>query len=230
MTWIITGASRGLGRALTRRFAQAGQRVLACARDEARLAALAAEFPGLVRPWALDLADAPSISPRMAEALKSEAHISGLVNNAGIGEYKAFTEHSEAESLAIVQVNFGAVVQLCHAVVPRLQAQKRGHIVNIASDLGRRPLAKMAVYAATKHAMVGLSHSLLRELKGDGIKVSLVNPGIIDTDFGGGAEGSRDASWSLRPEQLADIVWQTVAQPGSVVIDELTVHPLGQDF
>jgi short-subunit dehydrogenase len=88
----------------------------------------------------------------------------------------------------------------------------------------------MAVYAASKHGLAGFSHSLLREVKGAGIKVSLINPGIIDTDFGGAAEGSRDASWSLRPAQLADLIVQVIEQPGSTLVDELTVHPLGQDF
>lgn len=235
MTWIVTGASRGLGRHLALQLSERGHRVLAVARDAARLQALAASAPpGRIAPCVLDLADAAAIAPTMARALAGlEGPVSGLVNNAGIGAYKPFVDHTEAESLAIVQVNFGAIVQLCHAVVPRLVAQGHGHIVNIGSDLGRRPLANMAVYAASKHAVTGFSHSLLRELKGAGVKVSLVNPGIIDTDFGGGGaplEGTRDAAWSLRPQHLAALVVQLIEQPGSTVIDEITVHPLGQDF
>jgi short-subunit dehydrogenase len=89
----------------------------------------------------------------------------------------------------------------------------------------------MAAYVASKHGLTGFSHSLLRELKSEGIKVSLVNPGIIDTDFGGAREGSKDEAWSLRPATLATLVMQLVDQPGSVVVDELSVHPLGQgDF
>ena len=232
MTWIVTGASRGLGRHLVQQLAERGHRVLAVARDGHRLQALADAHPGRVVPLVLDLSDAAAISPTMQRALAAEPHIAGLVNNAGIGTYKPLVEHTEAESVAIVQVNFTAVVQLCHAVVPRLIAQKRGHIVNIGSDLGRRPLANMAVYAATKHALAGLSHSLLRELKAHGIKVSLVNPGIIDTDFGAkngeSLEGTRGADWSLRPAQLATLIVQTIEQPGSMVVDEISVHPLGQ--
>jgi 3-oxoacyl-[acyl-carrier protein] reductase len=126
-------------------------------------------------------------------------------------------------------------MQICHALLPALRASaeagRRPHIVNIGSDLGRRPLANMAAYVASKHGLTGFSHSLLRELKGEGIKVSLVNPGIIDTDFGGGQEGSRDEAWSLRPAALATLVLQLVNQPGSMLVDEVSVHPLGQgDF
>jgi len=232
MTWVVTGASRGLGRQLVQQLAERGHRVLAIARDGQRLQTLAAAHAGRVVPLVLDLADAASIAPAMQQALAAETHIAGLVNNAGIGAYKAFVDHTEAESAAIVQVNFTAVVQLCHAVVPRLIAQGHGHIVNIGSDLGRRPLANMAVYAATKHALAGFSHSLLRELKTHGVKVSLVNPGIIDTDFGAQdgqtLEGTRGAAWSLRPAQLATLILQAVEQPGSMVVDEISVHPLGQ--
>ncbi|HET7772590.1 MAG TPA: SDR family NAD(P)-dependent oxidoreductase [Burkholderiaceae bacterium] len=230
MTWLITGASRGLGRHLALQLAQRGHRVLACARDAERLQTLAAESGGAVVPVVVDLADAAQIGPRLSAAIAGEAHLSGVVNNAGFGVYKPFLEHSEAESIQLVQVNLTAAIQVCHAVLPRLLAQGRGHIVNVGSDLARRPLANMAVYAAAKHGLAGFSHSLLREVKAAGVKVSLVNSGIVDTDFGGAAEGSRDAHWSLRPAQLAQLIVQLIEQPGNVVVDELSVHPLGQDF
>lgn len=230
MSWIVTGASRGLGRHLVAGLAGRGLKCIAIARDAARLQALAAAHAPHVVPCALDLADAEAIAPALARVLEAEPAIDGLINNAGIGRYAPLLEHTEAESRAIVQVNFTAVVQLTHAVLPRLVAQRRGHIVNIASDLARRPLANMAVYTATKHALAGFSHSLLREVKDQGVKVSLVNPGIIDTDFGGTAEGTRGEAWSLKPERLAALILELIAQPGNVVIDEISVHPLGQDF
>jgi len=232
MTWIVTGASRGLGRHLVLQLTERGHRVLAIARDADRLQTLAATNRERIVPLVLDLGDASAIAPTMARASSAEPHISGLINNAGIGAHKPLLEHTEAESLAIVQVNFGAIVQLCHAVLPRLLAQQSGHIVNVGSDLGRRPLANMAVYSATKHALAGFSHSLLREVKGAGVKVSLVNPGIIDTDFGAKdgdtLEGTRGETWSLRPQHLAALIVQVIEQPGYTVVDEISVHPLQQ--
>lgn len=231
MTWLITGASRGLGRHLALALARRGQGVIAAARDRERLLALAAEVPpGMIKPLVLDLSDGATLAATVARAVAPLARLSGVINNAGIGVYKPFIEHSERESLDILQVNLAAVVQVCHAVLPKLLAQGSGHIVNIGSDLARRPLANMAVYAASKHGLAGFSQSLLREVKGAGIRVSLINPGIIDTDFGGASEGSRDESWSLRPAQLAELIVQLIEQPGTLLVDELTVHPLGQDF
>jgi short-subunit dehydrogenase len=231
MTWLITGASRGLGRHLALTLAARGHDVLAAARDGERLAQLADQAPrGRIRPLLLDLASSAGPGAAVSAAISTLEHLDGVINNAGIGVYKPFIEHSERESMDILQVNFGAVVQICHAVLPKLLAQGSGHIVNIGSDLARRPLANMAVYAASKHALAGFSHSLLREVKDAGIKVSLINPGIIDTDFGGAAEGSRDAASSLQPAQLARLILEIIEQPGSMLVDELTVHPLGQDF
>jgi short-subunit dehydrogenase len=227
--WIVTGASRGLGRHIAQQLADRGHTVIACARDHGGLDALAASQPeGRIRAVALDLSNAASIQPIISAAIRDVGGIDGLVNNAGVGAYKPFHENSETEFLQTIQVNLTAVMQLCHAVLPHMIARKGGHIVNIGSDLGRRPLANMAAYVASKHGLTGFSHSLLREAKQHNIKVSLVNPGIIDTDFGGAKEGSKEAHWSLRPAALAGIVMQVIEQPGFTVIDELSVHPLGQ--
>ena len=236
-TWLITGASRGLGRHLALQAAARGDTVLALARDAQALQALAAAAPaGLVQPLVIDLARGPGLGAAVAAAVQAAGGIDVLVNNAGIGAYKPLGENSEAELLQTLQVNLAAPMQMCLALLPALRdsarAGRRPHIVHIGSDLGRRPLANMAIYVATKHGLTGFSHSLLRELKGEGIKVSLVNPGIIDTAFGGATQGSKDTAgeqaWSLHPATLATLVLQIVDQPGSTVIDELSVHPLGQ--
>jgi 3-oxoacyl-[acyl-carrier protein] reductase len=230
MTWLVTGASRGLGRQLALQLAERGCEVLACARDASSLAEVAAHPSGRIRALPLDLGDVATLTSALHAALADVERLDGVINNAGIGSYKPFADHAQAELLAILQVNLGAVMQICHAVLPRMRAQRAGHIVNIGSDLARRPLANMAAYVASKHGLAGFSHSLLREVKDEGIKVSLINPGIIDTGFGGGHEGSRDPAASLHPAALARLILDAVLQPGSVVVDELTVHPAGQDF
>ncbi len=231
-TWLVTGASRGLGRALCLQLAARGHRVLALARDARRLAQMAAAATGgQIVPCPINLADPQQVTESVARLLAEQSQIDGLVNNAGIGAYLPFSEHTDAQLRDIIQVNLTAPIQLCHAVLPRMLAQGSGQIINIGSDLGRRPLANMAAYVASKHGLTGFSHSLLREVKDHGIRVSLINPGIIDTDFGGGTEGSRDPRSAMQVETLAALVLQVIEQAETVVVDEVSVHPLGQrDF
>ena len=231
-TWIVTGASRGLGRQLVLQLLQRGHRVLACARASSELDALAAHPSGRVRPLGLDLAQADLIAPALQSALTDVDVLAGVINNAGIGCYKPFLEHGERELIDILQVNLIATLQVCHATLPRLLAQGHGHIINIGSDLGRRPLANMAPYVASKHGLTGFSHSLLREVKDRGVRVSLVQPGLIDTGFNGGVEGSRgDPASALDPAELAAAILRLIDMPPHLVVDELTLHPLGQrDF
>ena len=228
--WIVTGASRGLGAALVSELLGRGESVLATARDLGQLQALKALAPERVAICELDLRDGKQICAKLSQSLAPFTAISGVFNNAGIGSYNAFTEHSEAELIDILQVNLTAVIQICHVVVPILLRQGLGHIVNIGSDLGRRPLANMAAYVASKHGLTGFSHSLLREVKKAGLRVSLVNPGMIDTHFGGAMQeaGTRDEALHLKPDALAKLVVDITCQPGHLLIDELTVHPLGQ--
>ena len=228
-TWIVSGASRGLGRALCRELVARGRRVVAMARDARGLQALVAELgEAQCEALALDLADAAAITPAMVALLPRIEHLEGVINNAGIGWYKPFLDHEEAELARLLQVNLLAPMLICRAVLPRLLDQGRGQLIVIGSDLGRRPLAKMAPYVASKHGLAGFCQSLLREVKHRGVRVSLINPGIIDTGFGGGAEGEGDGIGSLAPATLAKLVVAVALQPPGVVVDELSVHPLGQ--
>lgn len=129
----------------------------------------------------------------------------------------------------MLDVNLRAVLHGAHAAFPYLQA-RRGRLVIVASDVGRRAIPNMEPYVAAKHGAVGLVGSLAREWKAHGIGVTALLPGIIDTSFGGGSEGSRDEAWALRPAVVADTLAWLLAQPPHVVVDELTVHPMGQDF
>lgn len=229
-TWIVTGASRGLGRELALQLAARGDEVIAIARESETLHRLGRTEHGRIAPLAFDLAQ-PTQLDALCRALREVDELGGVINNAGIGWYKPFLEHDADELRRLLQVNLLAPMQICHAVLPQLLAQGRGHIVNIGSDLGRRPLANMAPYVASKHGLAGFSHSLLREVKDRGVRVSLVQPGLIDTGFGGGQEGSGDGVGSLAPAALARLVLQLIDAPPGLVVDELTVHPLGQaDF
>ncbi len=230
---IVTGASRGLGRQVALALARAGMKVVLAARDEGRLFALAEEIRrggGEALALPTDVTQWPQVEALAETARASFGPVAVLVNNAGVGWYKPFLESSLAELDATMDSSFRGTVYATRAVLPQMLERKRGHIVNVASDLGRKPLAGMAVYAAAKHAVLGFSQSLLREVKASGVKVTAVLPGIIDTDFGGGREGSREPTWSLDPRFVAERIVELLGWPEHWVADELTLHPLHQDF
>ncbi len=231
---LVTGASRGLGAAIGRALLAAGHRVVLTARSADQLAAAAtvlqAEYGARVQWLAADLADPEAAQSLVGTAEQRFGPIDALVNNAGIGTWKPLVEWSADEVIACTQLNLIAPMLLARAVLPGMLSRRRGYIVNIASDLARRPLAKMAPYVASKHGLLGFSASLLREVKGSGVKVSAVLPGIIDTAFNGAREGSKDDTWALRPDALAAQIVGLFALPENVVIDELTIHPLHQEF
>lgn len=233
-TVLVTGASRGLGAALGRELLARGHRVVLTARSAGELAQAADALRPLhgdrVQWIEADLSD-----PASAQALVSQVEgrfgtLDALINNAGVGAWKPLVEWTPEEVIACVHLNLLAPLLLSQAVLGGMMARKRGLIINVASDLARRPLANMAPYVATKFGLLGFSGSLLREAKAHGIKVSAVLPGIIDTAFNGAREGSKEETWALRAAALASQIVELFGLPENVVIDELTIHPLYQDF
>ena len=231
---LVTGASRGLGAALTHELLVRGHHVVMTARGESELSqatqALRLQFGERVSFIAADLSDPAVAQQLVAQVEQRFGALDALINNAGIGTYKPLVDWSAAEVTACVNVNLLAPMLLAQAVLPGMMARRSGYIVNVASDLARRPLAKMAPYVASKFGLLGFSGSVLREAKVHGVKVSAVLPGIIDTAFNGAVQGSKEETWALRPEALASQIAALFDLPENVIVDELTIHPLHQDF
>lgn len=231
---LITGASRGLGRCLAIAGAKRAHRLALTARDAAGLERLAAglrqEHGCEVQCFPGDLS-LPGLAQQCARHVEDSMGAPDvLINNAGIGWWRSFLEHSDEDHDRLIDLNFRAVVHLTHALLPAMTQRGHGQIINIASDLADRPLGNMTVYTATKHALRGFSHSLSQEVRPLGIKVSLLNPGMIDTSFHTMEEGSLDEAVALKPGPLAELVMTMLEQPGHQVVDEMTVHAMRQDY
>jgi short-subunit dehydrogenase len=213
--------------------ARRGMKVGLCARSVADLDAVASEIAasgGVAQAAPADVGRWSEVERAVAAVVAALGPVDVLVNNAGLGWYKPFVEWTVEEIESTLDVNLKGTVWATRAVLPGMLERGRGQIVNVASDLGRRILPGMAVYAGAKHGVVGFAGSLLREVKGRGVKVMTLTPGVIDTYFGGGREGTRDESWAMTPEWVADFIVRLLEFPPHWLADEISLHPLGQDF
>jgi len=219
-TAVVTGASRGIGRAIALRLAR-DYDVVATARDRGALDDLAAQIQsagGRCTPLALDLRE-PGAIARTLVALDADV----LVNNAGVLHKKPFLELSPAEWHEMVDVNFNALYHVTRAVLPGMVARGRGHVVVIGSIAGRSAFVGGSCYAATKHAVMGLTESLMLEVRHSGVKVSVINPGSVATDLFG---AEADPTWMLRPDDVAESVAHVLATPAGVLVHRLEVRVL----
>jgi NAD(P)-dependent dehydrogenase (short-subunit alcohol dehydrogenase family) len=178
--WLITGVSRGIGKALAEAALERGDTVIGTVR---------AGDPGIggqkgtFHCLSLEMRDPAAIEKTAARAVELAGRLDVVVNNAGYGLLSPVEEAGDAEMARVFEVNVYGPIRLIRAVLPRLRAQRSGHIINITSIAGRAPNAGSGVYAATKSAMEGLSHSLSQEVGPLGIKVTAVAPGAFRTDF-----------------------------------------------
>ncbi len=190
-TWLITGAGRGLGRAIAEEALRRGDRVAATARDAGALADLVASAPDRVLPLTLDVADPDAVGRAVAEA---EAWGSGsgpdegvdvLVNNAGHGLVGALEELSDADVDAVLGVNVVGTLATTRAVLGAMRARRRGHVVMMSSVGGVVANPGHVLYAVSKFAVEGMGEALAGEVAPWGIRVTLVEPGPFRTDFAG---------------------------------------------
>lgn len=217
-TALVTGASRGIGRAIAQRLAS-GYRIVAVARDHDALDSVAREIDragGDCQVIAIDLTRPEDVRRALAGV---EADV--LVNNAGVMVKKPFAELSSNEWHRMVDVNLNAIFHVTQALLPGMVARGHGHIVNIASIAGRSAFVGGTCYAATKHALLGLSESLMLEVREHGVKVSVVMPGSVATDL---VPTGSDTSWMLTADDVAQGVADLLAMPSHALVYQYEIR------
>src|SRR3984885_4199058 len=184
-TWLITGCSTGLGRALAEAVIAAGHNAVVTARDAARVADLAAAAPERTLAVALDVTKPPRSAAAVRQAKERFGQVDVLINNAGYGYRSAVEEGDDAEVRTLFETHFFGAVAMIKAVLPSMRARRSGAIVNISSIGATVTPVGSGYYAAAKAALEGLSGALRGELAPLGISVTIVEPGAFRTDFAG---------------------------------------------
>jgi len=183
---VVTGASRGIGAAIVKAFAKEGANIVLTARDRARLKKSADES-GLSKPRyhivTADITKHSGVKKIIGQALKKFGRIDIFVNNAGVGVHKSLLETTEKEYDGMFDTNMKAVFFSFLEVIPIMKKQKGGQIINISSAAGLRGEPMIAVYASTKAALNALSEGVAREIRNDEIKISVLAPASVATDF-----------------------------------------------
>ncbi len=218
-TALVTGASRGIGRAIALRLSDTHD-VVAVARSTTDLDTLVAEVAGRggrCRSIALDVTDGGAVA-----AALGTIDVDVLVNNAGVGTLKPFLELTADEWHRMIDVNVNALYHVTRAVLPGMVARERGDVVTIGSIAGRSAFVGGSGYAATKWAVMAFSESLMLEVRDAGVRVSVVMPGSVATDFGTGSH----KDWNLVPGDVAESVAHVVAAPRGVLVHRLEVRAL----
>ena len=229
-TIIISGASRGIGRATALLLAQHGANVVATARNAAELATLEAEGNGKIAALAGDVANETDMAAVVQLAVDRFGGLDVVINNAGVGVFKNVDDISLAEWNATMATNVTGTFVLTKAALPHLKANGSGHVVVVASDVAKRTFAGGTLYTASKYAQEAFMGALRKEVRPFGIKVTGVYSGLVDSHFHAKGHGHETSKNWLKNEDMAESMLFILSRPPHVVIDEFMVHPLEQEY
>lgn len=232
-TILITGASRGIGKAIALSFAALNTNLGLVARSQKELEALQSEIIKLGSKAEIfigSVADENFANNAVKTMIQKFGKIDVLINNAGYGVFENAENITATDWDDLFATNTRGTFLFCKAVIPAMKESKDGHIINVASDVAKRAFSGGSLYCASKYAQEGFSAAIRKELRPFGIKVSVVYSGLVDSSFHADPQGSVNHNDWLKNEDMANAIQYIIAQPKHVVIDELMIHPLSQDY
>ena len=222
---IVTGGTRGIGRAVAESLLAAGASVAICGRDEGKLREAVSALKrmgGRVAGQTADVAK-PGDVRRFFEFVDGEfGGLDILVNNAGVGLFHSVAELTIEDWKQTLETNLSGVFYCCHEALPRFQKRGGGYVINISSLAGRNPFAGGAAYNASKFGLNGFSEAMMLDHRYESVRVSYVMPGSVDTEFGSHGTG---ADWKIAPEDVAEIILMLLKMPQRTLISRVEVRP-----
>lgn len=230
---IVTGGSRGIGRAVAEGLLGAGWTVRFCSRSRASVERAGRELAELfgdgvgdrVSGEAVDVRSQEQVDAFVAGVAERDGRLDCLVNNAGIGRFGPVDELSGEQWREVVETNLSGAFYFLRAAARAMKPRGRGHIFNIASLAGKHAMAGGAAYNASKFGLVGLSEAAMLDLRQHGIKVAALLPGSVATDFGSGRGKGAENDWRIAPEDLAHLVLHLLSYPDRTLPSLVEVRP-----
>jgi NAD(P)-dependent dehydrogenase (short-subunit alcohol dehydrogenase family) len=228
---IVTGGSRGIGFAIARAILRGGGRVMITGRDDRRLQEAVHSLGKLVRDSSraagtvVDVRDRAGIERLIDDTARRFGGIDTLVNNAGVGVFTEVSAMTDDEWADVIETNLTGVFYCSRAAIPELRKAGGAWIINIASLAGRNYFPGGAAYCASKAGLIAFSEALMQEVRYDDIRVTVIMPGSVSTEFSGPADPDGIDSWKLSTEDVAECVMDLLRHPPRSLPSRVEIRP-----
>jgi len=225
---LVTGGSKGIGLAVAEAILEHGGSVAICARNGGEVEVvgrkLEGSYPKRVLALACDVRHEGDVEGAFRAVDARFGGLDVLINNAGVGFFKNLEKMTLEEWNSILETNVTGVFLCCRAAIPRMRARGGGYIINMSSLAGRNAFPQATAYNASKFALNGMSEALMQEVRYDGIRVSYVMPGSVNTYFNSG-EPDASMSWQLQPEDIARVILDLLAHDPRSLPSRVEIRP-----
>ena len=224
---VVTGGTRGIGREIARALVAERGSVIICGRDGRRAEEVAAELsrigPGKCAGTTCDVRRYGDVEALMRHAAETFGGLDILINNAGVAGRGAVADLPLEKWHEVIDTNLTGVFHCCRAAIPWMRQRGGGYIFNISSLAGINPIPNLSAYNASKFGLNGFSEAFMQEIRYDGIKVSTILPGSVDTEFAGRTPGHE--TWRLAPSDIAEVVLQLLAHDPRCLPSRVEIRP-----
>lgn len=225
---VVTGGTRGIGRAIVERLLGEGARVAFCGVDAGRVEEAARELAGRGEVFGAvaDVSQLEQVRRFMGAVAERFGSVHILVNNAGAGIYRSVAELTPEEWERMLGLNLSGVYYCCHEILPIFRKNAAGgDVINISSLAGANAFAGGAGYNASKFGLNGFSEAMMLDHRGEGVRVSTIMPGSVDTDFGGAPGSRHGGEWKIAPEDVAEMVVTLLRMPRRTTVSRVEMRP-----
>jgi 3-oxoacyl-[acyl-carrier protein] reductase len=224
---VVTGGTRGIGREIARALVGEGADVVICGRDKGLAEQVGADLsrsgPGRCAGIACDVRHYDQVEALMRHAAETFGGLDILVNNAGVAGRGAVADLPLEKWHEVIETNLTGVFYCCRGAIPWMRRRGGGSIINISSLAGVNPIPNLSAYNASKFGLVGFSEAFMQEIRYDGIRVSTILPGSVDTGFAGRTSGQED--WRLAPSDIAEVVLHLLSHDPRSLPSRVEIRP-----